>query len=176
MRIFRIACITLILGKFRDKMAETNRIEIGTKEFSFTILNINPQKDFVSLTMNINKIAFGTLDSPTYMPSFVGALRTLLQSPSYKNYNLTTENFFDNLCINNDFIDHYYLTLEETFDDFSKRGVRNQESIFFLFRLNENPFFTYPHLNKNIIYAEHVTISSVEYALKKLMCYIEKLP
>lgn len=51
----------LILGKLKDKMTETNYIEIGTKEFSFTILNINPQKNLVSLTMNINGISFGTL-------------------------------------------------------------------------------------------------------------------
>ncbi|MFH7767526.1 hypothetical protein [Acinetobacter sp. BSP-28] len=157
-------------------MTEKNRIEIGTKEFSFTILNINPQKNLVSLTMNINGISFGTLDSPTYMPSFIGDLRKLLQSSSHKNYNLTTENFLENLCINHDLGDYYHLTLEETFDDFSKIGVRNQESIFFLFKLHENPFFTYPNLSENIIYAEHVTINSVEYALKKLMDYLETLP
>ena len=156
-------------------MVETDLIEIGTKEFSFTVLNVNPQRYLLALTMNIKGLSFGTLESPTYMPSFVGALRTLLQSSSYKNYNLTTENFFDNLCINNDLIDHYRLTLEETFDDFSKIGVRNQESVFFLFRLHENPFFAYPNLIENIIYAEYVTINSVELALNGLSEYIEKL-
>jgi len=58
---------------------------------------------------------------------------------------------------------------------FSKRGVRNQESIFFLFKLHENPFFTYPNLIENIIYAEYVTINSVELALNGLSEYIEKL-
>lgn len=166
----------LILGKLKDKMTETNYIEIGTKEFSFTILNINPQKNLVFLTMNINGISFGTLDSPTYMPSFIGALRAVLQSPFHKNYNLTTENFLENLYINHNFINHYHLTLAETFDDFSKIGVRNQESIFFLFKLHENPFFTYPKLSENIIYAEHITINSVEYALKKLIDYLATLP
>ncbi len=104
-------------------MKETNCIEIGTKEFSFTILNINPQKNLVSLIMNINGISFETLDSPTYMPSFIADLRNLLQSSSHKNYNLTTENFLENLCINHDLGDYYHLTLEENFDDFSKLGV-----------------------------------------------------
>ena len=125
-------------------MEETDFIEIGTKEFSFTVLNINPQRDLLALTMNINGLSFGTLESPTYIPSFIGNLRELLQDPFYKNYNLTSDNFAENLCINNELIKHYNLTLEETFDDFSKRGVRNQESIFFLFKLHENPFFTYP--------------------------------
>jgi len=70
------------------------------------------------------------------------------------NYNLTSDNFAENLCINNELIKHYNSTLEETFNDFSKRGVRNQESIFFLFKLHENPFFTYLNLIENIIYAE----------------------
>lgn len=156
-------------------MVQTDLIEIGTKEFSFTVLNVNPQRYLLALTMNINGLSFGTLESPTYIPSFFGALRTLLQSASYKNYNLTTENFFDNLCINNDLIDQYHLTLEETFDDFSKIGVRNQESVFFLFRLNENPFFAYPNLIENIVYAEYVTINSVQLALNGLSEYIEKL-
>ncbi|MNV99950.1 hypothetical protein D3C71_1953850 [compost metagenome] len=98
-----------------------------------------------------------------------------MQDPFYKNYNLTVDNFLKNLCINDELIDHYKLTLEETFDDFSKIGVRNQESIFFLFKLHENPFFTYPELIENIIYAEHVSINSVEFALKGLMEYIETL-
>ena len=156
-------------------MEETDFIEIGTKEFSFTVLNINPQRDLLALTMNINGLSFGTLESPTYIPSFIGNLRELLQDPFYKNYNLTSDNFAENLCINNELIKHYNLTLEETFDDFSKRGVRNQESIFFLFKLHENRFFTYPNLIENIIYAEYVTINSVELALNGLSEYIEKL-
>ena len=156
-------------------MEETDFIESGTKEFSFTVLNINPQRDLLALTMNINGLSFGTLESPTYIPSFIGNLRELLQDPFYKNYNLTSDNFAENLCINNELIKHYNLTLEETFDDFSKRGVRNQESIFFLFKLHENPFFTYPNLIENIIYAEYVTINSVELALNGLSEYIEKL-
>lgn len=166
----------LILRKLKDEMTEPNYIEIGTKEFSFTILNINPQKSLISLTININGLSFGTLDSPTYMPSFIGDLRKLLQAPTHKNNNLTIENFLENLCINHDLGDHYHLTLEETFDDFSKIGVRSQESIFFLFKLHENPFFTYPNLSENIIYAEHVTINAVESALKELMDYLATLP
>ena len=156
-------------------MVQTDLIEIGTKEFSFTVLNVNPQRYLLALTMNINGLSFGTLESPTYIPSFIGNLRELLQDPFYKNYNLTSDNFAENLCINNELIKHYNLTLEETFDDFSKRGVRNQESIFFLFKLHENPFFTYPNLIENIIYAEYVTINSVELALNGLSEYIEKL-
>lgn len=157
-------------------MIEPNYIEIGTKEFSFTILSINPQKNLLPLTININGHSFGTLDSPTYMPSFIGDLKKLLQAPSHKNYNLTIENFLENLCVNYDLIDHYHLTLEETFDDFSKIGVRNQESIFFLFKLHKNPFFIYPNLSEEIIYAEHVTINSVESALSELMKYLATLP
>ena len=48
-------------------MEETDFIEIGTKEFSFTVLNINPQRDLLALTMNINGLSFGTLESPTFM-------------------------------------------------------------------------------------------------------------
>ncbi|GAA5585457.1 hypothetical protein Acal01_00589 [Acinetobacter calcoaceticus] len=157
-------------------MIEPNYIEIGTKEFSFTILNINPQKNFLPLTININGLSFGTLDSPTYMPSFIGDLKALLQAPFHKNYNLTIENFLENLCINQELIEHYRLTLEETFDDFSKIGVRNQESIFFLFKLHKNPFFIYPNLSEEIIYAEHVPINSVESALSELMKYVATLP
>ena len=88
-------------------MEETDFIEIGTKEFSFTVLNINPQRDLLALTMNINGLSFGTLESPTYIPSFIGNLRELLQDPFYKNYNLTSDNFAENLCINNELIKHY---------------------------------------------------------------------
>ena len=49
-------------------MIKTNFIEIGTEEFSFTILNINPQRDLVPLTMNINGLSLSTLQSSTYIP------------------------------------------------------------------------------------------------------------
>lgn len=84
--------------------------------------------------------------------------------------------FLENLCVNQELIEHYRLTLEETFDDFSKIGVRNQESIFFLFKLHKNPFFIYPNLTEEIIYAEHVPINSVESALSELIKYVATHP
>lgn len=113
-------------------MAEPNYIEIGTKEFSFTILNINPQKNLLPLTININGLSFGTLDSPTYMPSFIGDLKALVQGPFHKNYNLTIENFLENLCVNQELIEHYRLILRKLLTIFQKLefGIKN-------------PFFSY---------------------------------
>ena len=63
------------------------------------------------------------------------------------------------------------LTLEETFDDFSKRAARNDRFVFFLFQLHEDPFFTYPNLDVGRVYAESVPIDSVKFAVKELIKY-----
>jgi len=150
-------------------------IHIGKDDFSFSILNMSSHKDLLNLTVNINGVSFGTLDSPTYMPSFIAAFKYLLTSPSYFNNNLTSENFLENLYPNNQFINYYHLTLEETFDDFTKLAVRNKKSVFFIFLLNTNPFFTYQNLKENTVYAEYVPITSVESALQELIKYIDCL-
>ncbi|WP_081408978.1 hypothetical protein [Acinetobacter gyllenbergii] len=150
-------------------------IHIGKDDFSFSILNMSGHKDLLNLTVNINGVSFGTLDSPTYMPSFIAAFKYLLTSPSYFNNNLTSENFLENLYPNNQFINYYHLTLEETFDDFTKLAVRNKKSVFFIFLLNTNPFFTYQNLKENTVYAEYVPITSVESALQELIKYIDCL-
>ncbi|WP_218946268.1 MULTISPECIES: hypothetical protein [Acinetobacter] len=152
-----------------------NIIEIGTKEFSFSILNKYTHKNLIALKMNINKHSYGTFDSPTYIPSFIGSLKNLIQDPIYKNDNLTIENYLENLSTNHELTTHYRLTLEETFDDFSKVAVRNQNSIFFLFKLHKDPFFSYPNLVEGIIYADHVNINSVNSALDDLIEYIKVL-
>ncbi|OBY75098.1 hypothetical protein NG55_08885 [Acinetobacter gyllenbergii] len=150
-------------------------MHIGKDDFSFSILNMSGHKDLLNLTVNINGVSFGTLDSPTYMPSFIAAFKYLLTSPSYFNNNLTSENFLENLYPNNQFINYYHLTLEETFDDFTKLAVRNKKSVFFIFLLNTNPFFTYQNLKENTVYAEYVPITSVESALQELIKYIDCL-
>ncbi len=110
------------------------------------------------------------------MPSFIGAFKYLLTSPLYFNNNLTIENFRENLYPNNQFINYYHLTLEEKFDDFTNHAVRNKTSIFFIFILNINSFFTYENLTENTVYAEYVPITSVEFALQELLKYIDSLP
>ncbi|APR69903.1 MULTISPECIES: hypothetical protein [Acinetobacter] len=147
-------------------------MNIGKEDFYFSILEQKIENKFLfPIKININGLCFGTFDSPTYMPSFIASLKSLIENKYLLNNELNKINFLDKIFINNDFIDNYYFTLEETFDDFSKRAARNDRFVFFLFQLHEDPFFTYPNLDVGRVYAESVPIDSVKFAVKELIKY-----
>lgn len=147
-------------------------MNIGKEDFYFSILEKNIENNLLfPIKININGLSFGTFDSPTYMPSFIYSLQRLIQSKEDSNQFFDRINFLEKFFINNELVDNYHFTLEETFDDFAIRCAKNNKFIFFLFQLDENPFFTYPHLEVGKIYAESIPIESVEFALKKLIKY-----
>lgn len=102
------------------------------------------------LRINIKGHYLGTLESPTYLTSFMGEMESIVQDNCYLNENARIDNI-ESILFNEygELVDIYRITIEETFDDFSKRVVRNNESIFFYFKLFSNAFFEYSEVKEN---------------------------
>ena len=85
----------------------------------------------------------GTLDSPTYVTSFIYSLKNLLNDNYYYSNVINDENCKKFFYPKGLLSENYRITLEETFDDFSKRAARNNNTIYFTWFLYEDHFFEY---------------------------------
>lgn len=86
----------------------------------------------------------GTLDSGTYMPSFIGSLKDIIENDFYYNQYVNDSNFNSFFYESGELCDGFRVTLKETFDDFSKRVVRNDKEVYFTWFLHTEHFFNYP--------------------------------
>lgn len=83
----------------------------------------------------------GTLDSPTYVTSFINSLRKLLTDSYYYSEFVNDENYKCLFYSEGVISDYYRIVLEEKFDDFCKRAARNNDTIYFTWFLYEDHFF-----------------------------------
>ncbi|MPX19025.1 hypothetical protein [Moraxella catarrhalis] len=103
---------------------------------------------FLPIAISLGNLRIGTLNSPTYIPSFLHDIKRLIHDDYYFCNDINNDNFMSFFKTNDGkIIDNYYFTLEETFDDFTKRSIRNKVDIFFYFYLNKKPFFCYDDLS-----------------------------
>lgn len=145
--------------------------KIGNSEISFEVANNFTEKNLLCLRVNIKGKIIGTLQSPTYLPSFIGSLKSILIDDVYFSSDINTSNYKDFFLINGDLTNNYRFTLEETFDDYEKRVIRNNKVVFFYLNLHEDSFFNYDIIIKNQF--EFVSIGDYKDALEKLKIYIE---
>ena len=146
---------------------------VGNKIIYFEINDNCHFNNLVPLRISINNKYLGTLESPTYLPSFVGSLESILESNYHMNEMATIDNI-RSILFNGygELVDTYRITLEDTFDDFSKRIIRNRDNIFFCFKLHENPFFKYPNMNADEYIIECIPKEYYVSALDALARYI----
>lgn len=117
---------------------------LGTKKIFLEVDDSNIEMDLVPVRLCIMGNFIGTLESGTYMPSFIGALKDILENDHYYNRSINDSNFKSFFYEDKVICDSFRVTLEETFDDFSKRVVRNDNDIYFTWFLYADHFFNYP--------------------------------
>ena len=124
--------------------------KIGNDVIFFEVDDSYSFDGLLPLRINIKGHYLGTLESPTYLTSFMGEMESIVQDHCYLNENARIDNI-ESILFNEygELVDMYRVTIEETFDDFSKRVVRNNESIFFYFKLFSNTFFEYSEVKKD---------------------------
>lgn len=97
----------------------------------------------IPLRLCIGGEYLGTLDSPTYVTSFINSLKNLLTDSYYYSEFINNENYKCFFYSEGVISDYYRIVLEETFDDFCKRAARNNDTIYFTWFLYEDHFFEY---------------------------------
>lgn len=157
------------LRGWRVQRYKTMRIE--HENVILEVLQDKLEFDLVPLRLCISGHDLGTLDDATYLPSFIGALKSLVNDAHYYDGSINEDNYKEKMLgDNNDLSDFPYgLTLEETFDDFSKRVVWNKTHIYMGWCLNINPFFNY----KNITPEQDVFVSISKKAMSKVVEELE---
>ncbi|MEN8321179.1 hypothetical protein [Acinetobacter junii] len=141
-------------------------IKLGKESFFFELLPQDKIDKLIAVRICINGNMLGTLESPTYMPSFLNDLKNLISSPYYYNGNLNIDNSFEVLKESIDSGD-YIVVLEETFDDYIKRFARNDVEMFFLWYIEE-PFFNYSNSEKDRIFFSSVLIEDISFGINEL--------
>lgn len=146
---------------------------IGNISMFFEIGESIGSKNLIPIRININGNYLGTLESTTYLPSFIGSLEYILEGECYSNNEANTENI-KSILFNKDgeLTDKYRVTFEETFDDFSKRVVRSDELIFFYYELHCDSYFNYPDIEEGSRILETIPKKDYINALELLKKYI----
>jgi len=150
--------------------------KIGNEVIFFEVDESYNFDGLLPLRINIKGHYLGTLESPTYLTSFMGEMESIVQDNYYLNENASIDNI-ESILFNEygELVDMYRITIEETFDDFSKRVVRNNESIFFYFRLYSNTFFNYPEVKENKEVLEYISKKDYVDAVELLKEYTASL-
>lgn len=68
---------------------------IGNHEVSFELTGSSPEKKLSNIRINIKGSLIGTFQSPTYLPGFIGALKSILEDESYFNNDINIVNYKD---------------------------------------------------------------------------------
>ena len=143
-------------------------MKLGNKNFSFEISEQNLRFNFVSLRIWFGSIYIGTLDSETYLPSFISQLFSIFDDKYYRKeandksaaYILSSDSFF--------------LTLEETFDDFIKKVVRGEKKIYWSLTLSKNHFFEYKNIIPEVEYIKEVCIEEYIYCCNEFIDFLKR--
>ncbi|MGY4676060.1 hypothetical protein ACWIWA_11070, partial [Ursidibacter arcticus] len=103
--------------------------QIGNKEIYIEIELNTYSNNMASFVLVIDGFKLGTLNSPTYIPSFINSLDSILLEDVYFCENMNMDLFCE-LVLSGELENKNNFTLEETFDDFMKRCVRSSEDLY----------------------------------------------
>lgn len=117
--------------------------KIGNNQIFIEFDENNLNGDLIPLRLCIGGEYLGTLDSPTYVLAFINSLKSLLTDNYYYSNSISDDNYEILFYSEGVVSDNYRITLEETFDDFSKRAARNNDTVYFTWFLYLDHFFEY---------------------------------
>jgi len=117
--------------------------KIGNNQVFIEFDENNLNGNLIPLRLCIGGEYLGTLDSPTYVVAFINSLKSLLTDSYYYSNSINDENYEIFFYPEGVISDNYRITLEETFDDFSKRAARNKDTVYFTWFLYSDHFFEY---------------------------------
>lgn len=145
--------------------------QIGNKEIYIEIDLSTYSNNTANLVLVIDEFKLGTLNSPTYIPSFINSLDSILLEDIYFCENINIDLFYD-LVLSGELESRNNFTLEETFDDFMKRCIRSRENLYFYFKLYKDHYFNYENIQENIPIIKTISIERFTSFLRDLKLYL----
>ncbi|RKL85743.1 hypothetical protein D6D65_08955 [Moraxella catarrhalis] len=125
-----------------------------------------------NLVLVIDGLKIGTLSSPTYIPSFINSLESLLVEEIYFCEKMDRD-LFREIIREGKLENENIFTLEETFDYFMKRCIRDRGNFYFYFKLYEEHFFSYENITVNTPMIKIVSINKFVEFLNELKSYFQ---
>lgn len=145
--------------------------QIGNEEIYIEIDLNTYSKNMANLVLIVDGFKLGTLNSPTYIPSFINSLDSILLEDVYFCENINIDLFYD-LVLSGKLESRNNFTLEETFDDFMKRCIRSRENLYFYFKLYKDHYFNYENTQENIPIIKTISIERFHSFLRDLKLYL----
>lgn len=146
--------------------------KIGNQEIYLEIISSTYCNNMANLVLVIDGLKIGTLSSPTYIPSFINSLESLLVEEIYFCEKMDKD-LFREIIREGKLENENIFTLEETFDDFMKRCIRDRGNFYFYFKLYEEHFFSYKNTTVNTPMIKIVSINKFVEFLNELKSYFQ---
>lgn len=122
--------------------------KIGNQDIYLEIDTSTYFDNMANIILVIDGFKIGTLNSPTYIPSFISSLEELLINKIYFCEKINADLFCE-IVGKGELENKNIFTLEETFDDFMKRCIRSKENFYFYFKLYKEHFFNYENIQED---------------------------
>ena len=145
--------------------------KIGNKYIYIEIDMRTYSNNMANFVLVIDEFKLGTLSSPTYIPSFIDSLESILLEEVYFCEKINI-NLFNDIVSRGELENKNYFTLEETFDDFMKRCIRGKENLYFYFKLYKEHFFDYENTQVNIPIIKTISIENFKSFLNDIKIYL----
>lgn len=144
-------------------------LKFGNDKFYFEVIADERQNLQVPIRIRINNEVLGTFHSSTYIPSFLGGLHRLMSDKYYFTNELNQSSLQLKLKESLELSDRYIFTLEETFDDYIKRALRNDNDVYFMWYISQDHFFEYKSEELNRLIYTSVTRNDFLFAYNSLI-------
>lgn len=142
---------------------------LGNKYISIEVDELSLNGKMANLVLVIDRFKIGTLESSTYIPSFFSSLECLCNDKHYYINNIDLYRFSE--LVKDNKLEEYKFTLEDTFDDFMKRCVRNNNTMFFYLKLYDEHFFSYKENSYNTPVIKYIPIAEYAHFLNVIRKY-----
>ncbi|UNU73958.1 hypothetical protein LU293_03415 [Moraxella nasovis] len=147
---------------------------IGNKDIYLEVDIVTYCNNMAHLVLIIGNTRIGTLDSPTYIPSFIASLESLLLENVYFYENMNID-VFTKMALGGELENKNAFTLEDTFDDFMKRCIRSKDNLYFYFKLYTDHFFEYKNIDVNVPIIKIISVKNFDLFLSDIKYFFNNI-
>lgn len=144
---------------------------LGKSNFNFEIYPERQAQLCLPVRIFINGKVIGSVDSSTYMPSFLNAIDVLLKHKHYYRSTMDRAGFYKafhdskfQYADANEFVPSF----EDDYDDYYIYAGRNDSELYLFWFIRENPFFSFSKVEMDGYFFESVLISEAIHAYDAL--------
>lgn len=149
-----------------------NMKKIGNQNIYIEIDCDSHSGDLIDLLLVVDRLETGSLRSAIYIPAFIDLLEQLLTNSDYFCSKINLE-LFCAMVANKELEHKNICVFEDPISDFMKRCVRNNDYLYFYFKLCEGHFFDYKNIQVGVPIIKVIEMNAFIDFLNKLKLYFD---